>query len=217
MSPSDRTLPLSSARLFHQRGGDGKLGCSSDRRAALLDEGKENVPGPRATAGDRAGDRGVRRCCSTRRARCKEEGSPVPAGGGEAPPAVGRAGDAVGDARRRAMTRTGDGADAVRLLPRHRQPGGSAVPPAPPPGRGVRGGMGRGRLGRGVPVLREGCSGKGGPSAGGVLGHGGDAWARACLCMRDAQAWEMRGPGGACTGGVCLGVGGMLGHRGDCA
>lgn len=55
----------------------------------LLDEGKENVTGPRARAGDRADDRGVRRCCSTRRARCKEEGSqpPAPAGGGGAPPA----------------------------------------------------------------------------------------------------------------------------------
>lgn len=41
----------------------------------LLDEGKENVPGPRAKAGDRAGGKGVGRCRRTGRVRCKEEGS----------------------------------------------------------------------------------------------------------------------------------------------
>lgn len=60
----------------------------------LLDEGKGNSPGLRARGGDRAGDRGVRRCCRTGRARCREEGRHIPAaahraaggGGGGAPP-----------------------------------------------------------------------------------------------------------------------------------
>lgn len=149
----------------------------------LPDEGKETVPRPRARAGDRASDRGARRCCRAGRARRKarraaEAVQPRPAG------------DATvtgGDARRpRAMTRPGDGADAVRLLPGHRQPGGSAVPPAPPPGRGVRGGLGRGGLGRGSPSSGRDARARRGPRAVGVLGRGGDAWA--CLCMGDDLA-----------------------------
>lgn len=80
-------------------------------------------------------------------------------------------------------------------------------------------GRGAGGLGGGCPSSGRDAWARGVPRTEGVLGHGGggDAWARACLCMEDARAWEMRGPGGACTGGVCLGVGGMPWHEGDCA
>lgn len=81
---------------------------------------------------------------------------------------------------------------------------------------GCAAGWGAGGSGGSFPVLREGCSGKGGPRAEGLLERGGDAWARMCLCMGDARAWEVRGPGGACAVGV-MGVGGMLGHGSACA
>lgn len=182
---------------------------------------RERKTFPIAGAGGSAGDRAVGRCCRAGRARTRsrdgrrrarrhgqrEAVTPRPPGD------AARDGAAAGDARRRAMTRTGDGADAVRLLPGHRQPGGSAVPPAPPPCRGVRGGLGRGGLGRGVPVLREGCPARGvlGPRA--CSGMRTDAGARTGLCMGDAGAWGVRGLRGACTGGM-LWCGGHAWARG---
>lgn len=107
---------------------------------------------------------------------------PAPSGGRKREPRRGATGtgkaaaprpggDAAGDARQRAMTRAGDGAGAVRLLPRHRQPGGRAVPAAAPPGRGVRGGAGaRGGRARGS-TGTGGCLSKRGACAWGMLGH----------------------------------------------
>lgn len=134
---------------------------------------------PRSTPVTMRGEPGARRSPppspAARPLRRRDSEIPAAAAPGTgkaaAPRPVGDAvGDAMDDARRRAMTGAGDGAGAVRLLSRHHQPGGRAVPSAPPPGRGVRGGAGaRGELGRGVRGYRGGDA----RARRGMLGHGG--------------------------------------------